>query len=77
MCVCASLHFLIHVATRGTMFISIHRMQYLKNKSEGKLAIAEFCCHYMRYIIVLYIIQNIMVTFHHNMIFITNTFTTK
>ena len=41
-CVCASLHFVIHVATRGTMFISIHKMQYLKNKSEGKLAIAEF-----------------------------------
>ena len=41
-CVCASLHFLIHVATRGTMFISIHKMQYLKNKSEGKFAIAEF-----------------------------------
>ena len=27
------------------MFISIHKMQYLKNKSEGKLAIADFFCH--------------------------------
>ena len=42
LCVYASLHLLIHVATRGTMFISIHKMQYLKNKSEGKLAITEF-----------------------------------
>ena len=41
LCVCASLHLLIHVATRGTMFISMHKKQYLKNKSEGKLAIAE------------------------------------
>ena len=42
MCVCASLHFVIHVATIGTMFISMHKMQYLKNKSEGKFTIAEF-----------------------------------
>ena len=37
LCVCASLHLLIHGATRGTM----HKMQFLKNKSEGKLAITE------------------------------------
>ena len=55
------------------MFISIHNMQYLKNKSMVNWPLQDLF-HYLPYIIVSYILQNIMVTFHNNMIFVTNTF---